>query len=310
MGVSITLLSTVNLKRLFALIAITLTFTLAAYGLVTRPISVLSFSTANTIDETAFPTRDMAKPFYFRINGPATFGSYPFTVDIGSRFKVWLDDRTPSNISVSNAAARSLAMSLSAEEDKNVKDKIFLDAVPHAAPERMDLIAANNLRWVSFDFMLDREYELPRFWAIHFQAWQCCSGHPPLAVDVMPHSRSDNKIEMHLVIFNDLHPEKGLDLGTFLASRDEWIHVVLALEPRPCKVSQSGSLRGWINGVQIVDWRGCWGYAPTSYSPISKGELNSHMGLDFGIYRRRQTTKQTVYFDNITYGKTPESVGF
>ena len=99
----------------------------------------------------------------------------------------------------------------------------------------------------------------------------------------MPHSRSDNKIEMHLVIFNDLHPEKGLDLGTFLASRDEWIHVVLALEPRPCKVSQSGSLRGWINGVQIVDWRGCWGYAPTSYSPISKGELNSHMGLDFGI---------------------------
>ena len=60
-------------------------------------------------------------------------------------------------------------MSLSAEENKNVKDKLFLDGYG-TAPERMDLIAANNLRWLSFDFMLDREYELPRFWAIHFQA--------------------------------------------------------------------------------------------------------------------------------------------
>ena len=255
----------------------------------------------------------MSKPFYFRINGPSSFGSYPFTVDIGSKFKTWLDTRTPPDSTVSGGAARSLAISLSADEDKNVKDKIFLDAVPHASAERMDVVESGNLRYVSFDFMLDKNYEDPRNWVIHFQAWQCCSGHPPLVIEVSHSPRSDKKIGMALAIANDetekQHYGQRVVLAEFAVSRNEWTHVVLALEPRPCSVG-TGSVRGWVNRLLIVDWHGCWGFAPMTYSPISKGQYTSHIGLDFGVYRPRQTTRQTIYLDNIVYGKTLESVKF
>ena len=147
--------------------AIASTYASEAWSNQSGLISSLSFSLSNNIDTSRFPSRDLSKPFYFMIHGPAEFGSYPFTVDIGSDFKVWSDERVPEN-HLSRNGDRSLAISLTSKTDKNVKDKIFLDVVPHQSSQHTLVSGPDNERFISFDMMLDKSYQVPRYWLIQF----------------------------------------------------------------------------------------------------------------------------------------------
>ena len=97
----------------------------------------------------------------------------------------------------------------------------------------MNVVESGNLRYVSFDFMLQRIMRIRETRVIHFQAWQCCSGHPPLVIEVSHSPRNDKKIGMALAIANDetekQHYGQRVVLAEFAVSRNEWTHVVLAL---------------------------------------------------------------------------------
>jgi hypothetical protein len=273
-------------------------------------ISSLTFSLSNKIDTSKFPNRNLSKPFYFLIHGPAQFGSYPFTVDIGSDFNVWLDERVPVDHRSGNSA-RSLAISLTSKEDRNVKDKIFLNAVPHQSSQHTTVNSPDNERFISFDMMLDKSYQVPRYWLIHFQAFQCCTGHPVLVMRVNPAKSNDKKITLELAVSSDESERAAhgqpVVVGSFSVERERWFHVVFDLKPSPCGVSR-GKVQASVDGVSIANWRGCWGYKPNPASVIEHGKITQDIGFDIGIYRRRQPTTQTIYVDNILYGTTLGSV--
>ncbi|WP_412773597.1 heparin lyase I family protein [Nitrobacter sp.] len=273
-------------------------------------ISSLAFSLSDTIDTSKFSNRDLSKPFYFRIHGPAEFGSYPFTVDIGSHFNVWLDERIPARRRLGNNA-RSLAISLTSKDDRNVKDKIFLNAVPHQSSQHTLVSSLDNERFISFDMMLDKSYQVPRYWLIHFQAYQCCAGHPILVMRVNPVKSNDKEITLELAVSSDESERaaygRPIVVGSFSVQRERWFHVVLDLEPAPCGV-RNGKVQASVDGVSIANWSGCWGYRPDRASVVEHGKITQNIGFDIGIYRRRQPTTQTIYVDNILYGTTSGSV--
>jgi hypothetical protein len=273
-------------------------------------ISSLTFSLSDTIDTSEFSNRDLSKPFYFRIYSPPEFRSHPFTVDIESDFKVWLDKRVPAQRRLGNSA-RSLAISLTSKEDRNVKDKIFLNAVPHQSSQHISVSGLDNERFISFDMMLDKSYQVPRYWLIHFQAYQCCAGHPVLVMRVNPVKSNDKEITLELAVSSDEseraaygHP---IVVGSFAVERERWFHVMFDLKPSPCGV-RNGKVQASVDGVSIANWSGCWGYRPDRASVIEHGKITQDIGFDVGIYRRRQPTTQTIYVDNILYGTTPDSV--
>jgi hypothetical protein len=273
-------------------------------------ISSLVFSLSNEIDNSKFSNRDLSRPFYFLIHGPPGFGSYPFTVDIGSDFNVWLDKRVHPYRRFGNIA-RSLAISLTSEQDKNVKDKIFLNAVPHQSSEHTSVSSPDNERFISFDMMLDKFYQVPRYWLIHFQAFQCCGGHPILVMRVNPGKSNDKEITIEIAVSSDESETAAYGqptvVGSFAVERERWFHVVFDLKPSVCGMS-GGKVQASVDGVSVADWAGCWGYKPDPPSAVEPDKVTQDIGFDIGIYRRRQPTTQTIYVDNILYGTTLASV--
>ncbi len=272
------------------------------------------FSKLYSIDESGFTARDQSKPFYFNIARPlndsgVSRSNTPFTVDIGTQFKVWLDQHTPNNDAPSDK--RSLGIQITSGEDENVKDKIFFDAVPHASPAHFDITSKNTLHYLSYSFMLDKGYETPHNWLIHMQVWQCCGGHPPFTMSVTPNVNPKGPVELNFGYRDDeIETKEGGKeqiLYRTTIERGVWINVGLALQPRADGSSEPGSIDIWLNGVKKVDYRGFWGYAPGSH-PGDGHEVKPYLGIDIGTYRRRQRGTQTIYFDNFTYGTTPTAL--
>lgn len=274
-------------------------------------ISSLRFTSENEIDKSRFSGRDRSRPFFFKITGPREFGTYPFTVDIGSDFDVWLDRRVPP----SHAASpfdRSLAISLTSTEDRNTKDKVFLNAVPHQSLQRTTVDGWDNERFISFDLMLDKNYEKPLYWVIHFQAFQCCAGHPPFVIRVVPEQTDDRFVTMEFAVANNESEAsafgKFVQIGVIHLVRGQWTRFVLDLRPSSCVRGNLGKVVAWVDEKQVVNWNGCWGFTPDPASMIERGEVKQNIGFDIGIYRRRQPTTQTILLDNVKYGRTMNSV--
>ena len=278
-----------------------------------QAIEIVAFSSSNRIDQDKISGRDMSRPFFFTIENLKGHKPLPFTVDKGSDFHVWLDKRTPNAASPMPSSARSLALSLESKVDENVKDKVFFDAVPWKSEHH--LLATGDLRerFVSFDMNLASPYDTPKYWVIHLQAWQCCGGHPPFMIAVLPKESDADKIMLEVAIRNDAteRNNKGqeLQIAKFQVARDRWFHVSLDLEPAPIG-GGSGMVKAWVDDKKIADWRGNWGYAPIKTSGVTQEEVKPDIGLDIGVYRRRQPGTQTVLIDNIHYGTSIESVDF
>ena len=220
----------------------------------------------------------------------------------GTEYKVWLDPRVPPG--ERSSQARSLAIQITAKKVEHVPDKILLAVAPRLTPLQMDPDAPGNRRYLSFNFQLDPNYEIPVAWVLHLQVWQECGGHPPLTMSVLPGPAKRGSVELVLG-YRDDQIEDGpravdkIILRTTL-DRGRWYHMDFELEPRPDREPQQGLIRYWLDGVKRVDFRGHWAYDPDKAA--CRGRADNHvMAVEIGTYRQRQNTTQTVLFDNIKY---------
>jgi hypothetical protein len=273
----------------------------------------IALSKDTVIDTDKFSTRDPTKPFAFYLHqtDPVSKKSIAkeFTVEVGTVFDVWLDDKVPPGTDL--PGAKSLAIKISSDQNINVKDKVLFDAVSqHVDEEKMDVEATNTTRYFSFDFMLDPTYETPNGWLLHVQAWQCCYRHPPFAIHVTPNPDKTSPIELTFIVDDDkldTPTYEGKTIYKMSIPRASWNSMVLRLEPRPDNSPNPGSVAMWLNGEKKFVYSGFWGYIPTS-KVRGDNVITSEMGIHVGMYRRRQTTKQIIYLDNIKYGRTLSSV--
>jgi hypothetical protein len=271
----------------------------------------LEFSDKFEIDRSRFATRDMSKPFYFSVIGPSFPGDpspdgFRFTVDKGTNFNVWLDPTVqPHNRR--GAGERSLAVQITADYDENVKDKIMFQINPKGGDKKLDIIEPVPSRFVRFDFMLDRDYDTPHNWLLHFQAWQCCGGVPPFTIHVQPSNDKNSGIEFVFLVVDDKDRTAnpfgmGREIYRMPVARGEWKSMALMLDPSFDDSGRPGEIAMWLDGDKKFDWRGNWGFRPEQSAPNHDGKMTPEMDLNLGVYRRRQTTTQTIYFNNIRFG--------
>jgi hypothetical protein len=271
----------------------------------------ISLSDRTAIEDAQVISRDRSKPFYFHLNQPSSPSrqdQYTFVADIGTEFKVWLD-KLSLGVRATDTRSRALAFQITADTESNVKDKIVLNVVKTNGPEHFDLNAADTTHFLSFDFMLDRTYQAPHFWLLHMQVWQCCGGVPPFAIHVAPTRNPSAPIELLFCVQDDSYRsvehagEPGRIIYRMIATREQWNTMVLALTPGTDETPSIGGVTMWLNKKLMFSWKGPWGFRPTV-----NGERGTSMGVDIGIYRRRQMGMQTIFFDNIRYGSTYNSV--
>lgn len=271
----------------------------------------LDFSDRFQIDRSKFGSRDMSKPFYFGVVGPSFPGDpspdgFRFTVDKGTNFNVWLDPAAPPH-NRPGEGDRSLAVQITADYDENVKDKIMFQINPTGGDKKLDITEPAPSRFVSFDFMLDKDYETPHNWLLHFQAWQCCGGVPPFTIHVQPSKDKHSAIEFVFYAVDDKDKAanpfgRGREIYRMPVARGEWKSIALMLDPSFDDSGHPGEIAMWLDGDKKFDWRGNWGFMPEQAAPNLDGKMTPEIVLNLGVYRRRQTTTQTIYFDNIRFG--------
>jgi hypothetical protein len=274
----------------------------------------LSLSDQSWIDERALEKHDPGRLFYFNLHVAAANGlparTFPLHAEGDTDFKVWLDKKVPP-YGNEGPGARSLGIRISAKENEARKDKIFLALVPDQSPDHMRQDAPDNRRFVSFDFMLDPGYEVPLGWAMHFQAWQRCGANPPFTMEVLPGRDRMGPINVTFGVRDDAealkprHPR--LILYKMGLMRGEWHNIVFELAPQSDSSTLHGSLAMWFDGKKRFSYAGHWGYSPTQ-PPPSGSVCNDRMSLELGVYRGKQPTTQTIYFQNLRYGKDFSSV--
>jgi hypothetical protein len=217
-----------------------------------------------------------------------------------------LDKRVPCSSTAGDE--RSLAIKITSKIDENAKDKIMISPISHQDSQHLSVTDADNTRFFSFDFMLDPAYEVPHNWALHFQAWQCCAGHPPFVIAVSDRPDKLAPVEFSFEVRNDATElEKfgqAFSIYKVVISRGIWHTIVLELQPRAIGSPTPGKIGIWLDGEKKREWLGYWGFAPNPSSPSIRGPVKDNIGLDLGVYRRRQMTAQTILFDNISFAST------
>jgi hypothetical protein len=269
------------------------------------PDIALHFSNTFAIEKSGFATRDLGKPFFFDLLPPNRGAPFGFVSDIGTDFDVWLATRVPPGSE--GAQRRSLAFKIIADKDANIKDKILLSAVSHNSAEHIDLAGGDTVRFFGFDFMLDPTYDVPSAWLVHMQVWQCCAGHPPFTVRVTPGRDRHGPVEFTFGVIDDAQEAAHYGVPAIIyrmnVQRGIWNRMTFRLNPQFDGSVAPGGIKMWFNGVQAFDYRGFWSFQPGHTDAVTHQLFTSHLGIDLGIYRRRQTSKQIIYFDNISYGR-------
>ena len=270
----------------------------------------ISFSDQFKIDEMEGAQPDMRHPTFFSIRSPDG-SKHGLTADIGTVFKTWLDKRVPpAHVKQDD---RSLAIQITSDHDANEKDKIVFSPVQHNGSEHIEISPKSPTYYVSFKFFLDPSYQLPRGWLIHFQAWQCCGGHPPLAISVEPSSDPSGPVVMVFSVRDDEIENAryggSKEIYKVQIPRSRWMRLSIELNPQPDGSPRKGHVGAWLDCRKLFSYEGPWSFIAdriTSLSIQAKQKITSRIGLDLGIYRRRQATTQTIYFDDIKYGTSEE----
>jgi hypothetical protein len=84
---------------------------------------------------------------------------------------------------------------------------------------------------------------------------------------------------------------------------------VLFLQPDPGQrrdgrmQSSDGAVDLWVDGRQVLHYRGPWGYTPDPAANVQ-----DTFAVKLGIYRAAQPTRQQVYFNDIRWGTDRASV--
>jgi hypothetical protein len=274
----------------------------------------VAFSSLCRVDTSHFNDHDPKNLFYFNLYCPGPPGTpdlvFPLHAQGDTQFKVWLDPKLPPN-QKNSPAARSLGIQITSNVNQPKKDKIVFALVPVEDAKHLSADAPDNRRYVAFDFMLDPKYEKPTAWVMHFQAWQCCGGHPPFTMEVLPGHDPAGPIDATFGIRDDAAENRRDHPRTVLAGvrlkRGEWYNIVFQLEPQSDSSSRPGTLAMWLDGKKRFNYTGHWGYQPME-TRVRDHLVHDQFSIELGIYRQRQTTTQTIYFQNLRYGKDLASV--
>ena len=171
--------------------------------------------------------------------------------------------------------------------------------------------SGEDTRFVSFNIMFDKGYEVSRHWVMHLRALECCGGTPPLTLNVTPSEDKQAPIELTLGVRDEFttylpgSPEHILYKEQI--TRGVWKDVVLQIQPGPVSMGRARRVGLWMNGIHVLDWSGNWGY-PAIPDPNKGGRASNMMGIDVGTYRRRQASTQVIYFNDMRWGNTLASV--
>jgi hypothetical protein len=248
------------------------------------------------------------------------------TVDPGTAFAIW---RAP----VAFGGDSAIAMKIDPEfrlKQESEKSKIEINISRHddksldARYGARYILRNGSSNYLGFAFMMDdRAYDAPIRWVLHFQVWQCCSTRtlPPLALQVLPgQDQAAKSLQFVLMKRTDndaavvnFTSQTGVRLP-FLDRRDHvslergvWHRLIFHLVPSPTPAPQSATEQGkvelWINGRRALSYTGAWGY-----TSAAAAEVSSTYAVKLGIYRAAQRARQQVYFDDIRWGPTLESV--
>ncbi|MFG1395462.1 heparin lyase I family protein [Roseixanthobacter pseudopolyaromaticivorans] len=260
--------------------------------------------------------------------GPST-SPITTSVDTDTPFHLWLSQEHFGN------GNHALGMSIDRESSLTrigKKSKVELNFVRHdeyATDEfynhRFILKDGVGL-YLGFAFRLGTDYEAPNRWVLHFQVWESSSiarpnVQPPLALVVDPNRSLDKDyIWMMLIKRNDFFANNAptYDNGQKLlfsdgseyvkVKRNRWYSIVFFLRPSPDDLSltegglNSRSIMMWINGLEVLNHKGSWGYSSNVLSDPR------NYSIKLGIYRAAQNTSQTVYFDSIRWGTSFDAV--
>jgi Ca-dependent carbohydrate-binding module xylan-binding/Polysaccharide lyase len=297
-----------------------------SWGMSSIPIVDMQFSNQDVIEDLGYAVRNPSDPYYFDIampEAPSGVDRVQLRAEPGTDFTVWLDQNTPSGSGQtgSEEVSQSLGLKITSTYQEAVKDKIMLSPVLYSYNDAILIDSQDTLRFVSFDFMLDPSYQNPQGWLIHMQAWQGTGFSPPFTIQAAPNNDAMANVQFMFNIRDDAIQTAQFEslktIYTMPVSRGIWYNMVLELEPSFDGSPNPGLITAWLNGVQQFTYNGYWGYNPSSppaWAP--KADLPatwnaydaSEIGIEFGLYRGRQVTTQTIYFDNIRYGRTIESV--
>lgn len=201
------------------------------------------------------------------------------------------------------------------------KDKVEFWAVHPGNDNAID-VRSRDPKFFSFDFKLDPAYQTPRRLLLHMQARQEIEhSHPVLAMVVQPVTDpgidpGKAPIDLVFIVRDDKDRESytgrdsdtpffkyGRTIGTLRVQRNQWNRITLELLPAFNGSGAQGRVGVWLNGEKKADFRGDWGYRPSS-DPKSR-----RIGLALDIYRAPfQDTTQKVYFANVNYASTYDDV--
>lgn len=307
------------------------------------PLANLEFSSNNSIENSGYPLRQPLLPYYFDIAMPQvphpapsqaalpagqmpeaeSVGAtrYQLRSEPGTNFSVWLDPKVPSyQQNTSAGVPQSLGMGITSTYQEAVKDKIMFSPVLSYYNDSM-FVNLPVMHYVNFNFMLDPAYENPIGWLIHMQAWQDTGMSPPFTIEALPNPNKTAPVSFIFNIRDDALEEQKLGqkktIYTLPVTRGVWYNMTLGLMPSYDGLPQLGTITMWLNGQQMFSYKGYWGYNPwappvwepkSDVPPVWNPYNASEIGVEFGNYRGRQATTQIIYFNNIRYGTTLESV--
>ena len=225
---------------------------------------------------------------------------------------------SPSRVWISHSDSTSgccaLAMSMGPEAAVNKPSKVEMNVARGDATEEPDLLLQDGRpHIISFDFKETNQYQNASQWVLHFQVWQRAPFQPPLAMVAIPGqqpnapgtnyvliTRTDQNLPKPRVWNNGniLPLENGHRFFTLMKGR--WYKLELMLLPHPAGLhdGRTGRIVMWIDGTQVADYHGDWGYRHLPSD--TPGYF-----VKLGIYRAGQESTQTVLFDNIVWRSSP-----
>jgi hypothetical protein len=158
-------------------------------------------------------------------------------------------------------------------------------------------------RVTSFAFMLDAATTKIDSSALFFQEWQGYPYGPPVALKLT--RASGAAFIVRLAVRNmDTGPDSDQPdnvIWTGELNAGEWYRFVISVKPGYPQTE--GELRLWLNGVSEIDWTGKIGYDPEQVAGALDG-----FDTKFGLYQPSPNEGHSVYFDDVRFGATYESV--
>ena len=166
----------------------------------------------------------------------------------------------------------------------------YLEGSKNRIETRIIDIPNNTTRVMAFSVYFDRYFPIPKNWTIFSQWHQGSPASPPVAFEIIPNTST---FQMRILTRNGTlantvtkHQYNGR------IERGRWNNFIVEMRVDD-KGGTNGLLNVWLNGSQIVSYRGALGYS----------DMEAKTNFRFGLYRNPdKQLPSTLYFDSVKIG--------